>query len=63
MRRKKTTTKKHEAKPVTVFVRCHEPLLAMLDEYLRSEPDIRTRASALRRLATVALRDKNRRRQ
>jgi hypothetical protein len=60
MGRKKTTAKKYEAKPVTVFVRCDETLLAMLDEYIRSEPDVRTRASALRRLAIVALTGKSR---
>jgi hypothetical protein len=58
-KRKKTTTKKREAKTsVTVGVRCHGPLLAMLDDYRRSEPDIPTRASALRRLAIIGLRDK-----
>jgi hypothetical protein len=60
MRRKRTTTKKHQAKPVTVFVRCHEPLLSMLDTYRRSEPDVRTRAAALRRLAIIALKSKGR---
>ena len=57
----KATTKKREAKKsVTVGVRCHRPLLAMLDDYRRSEPDIPTRASALRRLAIIGLRDKSR---
>jgi hypothetical protein len=61
MSREKTTTKSRKAKKsVTVGVRCHEPLLAMLDEYRRDEPDIPTRASALRRLALVALRSKHR---
>src|SRR6516225_10562002 len=60
-KRKKTTTKKREAKTsVTVGVRCHRPLLAMLDDYRRSEPDIPTRASALRRLAIIGLRDRSR---
>src|ERR1700722_20852817 len=39
----------------TVGVRCHEPLLAMLDAYRRDEPDLPTRATALRRLAIIAL--------
>jgi hypothetical protein len=58
-----TTTKKQVAKKmsVTVGVRCHSPLLALLDKYRRSEPDIPTRASALRRLAIAALKDKSRR--
>jgi hypothetical protein len=43
---------------VTVGVRCHSPLLALLDKYRRSEPDIPTRAAALRRLAIAALKDK-----
>jgi hypothetical protein len=61
MNREKTTTKKQEAKvSVTVGVRCHGPLLVMLDEYRRDEPDIPTRASAMRRLAIMALRGKNR---
>jgi hypothetical protein len=59
--RGKTATKKREAKmSVTIGVRCHRPLLAMLDEYRRGEPDIPTRASALRRLAIMALRGKDR---
>jgi hypothetical protein len=59
MRREKT--KKHEAKTsVTVGVRCHGPLLAMLDAYRRGEPDVPTRASALRRLAIIALKGKRR---
>jgi len=61
MKHGKTTTKKREAKTsVTVGVRCHGPLLAMLDDYRRSEPDIPTRASALRRLAIIGLRDRSR---
>jgi hypothetical protein len=39
----------------TIWVRCHEPLLAMLDAYRRDEPDLPTRATALRRLAIIAL--------
>jgi hypothetical protein len=52
---------KREAKTsVTIGVRCHGPLLAMLDDYRRSEPDLPTRASALRRLAIIGLKDKSR---
>jgi hypothetical protein len=59
--RKKTTTEKRGALiSVTVGVRCHERLLAMLDEYRRGEPDIPTRASALRRLAIAALKSQSR---
>jgi hypothetical protein len=39
----------------TIGVRCHEPLLQLLDEYRRGEPDLPTRASALRRLAIIGL--------
>jgi hypothetical protein len=39
----------------TIWVRCHEPLLAMLDAYRQDEPDLPTRATALRRLAIIAL--------
>jgi hypothetical protein len=39
----------------TVGVRCHDPLLKMLDDYRRNEPDLPTRASALRRLAIIGL--------
>jgi hypothetical protein len=39
----------------TVGVRCHDPLLKMLDDYRRDEPDLPTRASALRRLAIIGL--------
>jgi hypothetical protein len=61
MNREKTITKEHRAKvSVTVGVRCHEPLLAMVDKYRRREPDIPTRASALRRLAIAALKSQNR---
>ena len=42
---------------VTIGVRCPQPLLSMLDEYRRNEPDIPTRASALRRLAILALKN------
>jgi hypothetical protein len=39
----------------TIGVRCQNDLLAEIDEYRRKEPDIPTRAEALRRLATAAL--------
>jgi hypothetical protein len=39
----------------TIGVRCRDPLLKMLDDYRRNEPDLPTRASALRRLAIVGL--------
>jgi len=39
----------------TIGVRCHEPLLKMVDDYRRKEPDLPTRASALRRLAIIGL--------
>jgi hypothetical protein len=39
----------------TIGVRCHEPLLKMVDDYRRNEPDLPTRASALRRLAIIGL--------
>jgi hypothetical protein len=61
IRRRKRPTKKHQGKPVTVFVRCHEPLLAMLDRYRRSESDVRTRAAALRRLGPLTTRNDARR--
>jgi hypothetical protein len=57
--RRKRPTKKHQAKPVTVFVR-YEPLLAMLDRYRRSDSAVPTRAAALRRLAVIALKSKGR---
>ena len=38
-----------------VGVRRHDPLLKMLDDYRRDEPDLPTRASALRRLAIIGL--------
>jgi hypothetical protein len=40
---------------ITVGVRCPQPLLSMIDEYRRSEPDLPPRASALRRLALLGL--------
>jgi hypothetical protein len=58
---RKKLAKKAEAKvSVTVFVRCDEPLLAMLDKYRLSQPDIPKRPSALRRLAIAALKSKGR---
>ncbi len=56
--RKADTTKQRKLS-VTVGVRCPEPLLSMLDEYRRKEPDIPTRASALRRLAIMGLKRRN----
>jgi hypothetical protein len=57
--RKKMSTKTQgrllKGPGTTVGVRCHEPLLAMLDAYRRDEPDLPTRATALRRLAIIAL--------
>ena len=59
MRRERMPTKKRgrpaKGPGTTIFVRCHDPLLAMLDAYRRNEPDLPTRASALRRLAIIAL--------
>jgi hypothetical protein len=54
---KKLPTKKRGAvtHSTTVGVRCHDNLLEMIDEYRRNEPDLPTRASALRRLAIMAL--------
>jgi hypothetical protein len=54
---KKLPTKKRGVitDSTTVGVRCHNNLLAMIDEYRRNEPDLPTRASALRRLAIMAL--------
>jgi hypothetical protein len=51
----KTRGRRAKGPGTTIGVRCHEPLLAMLDAYRRNEPDLLTRASALRRLATIAL--------
>jgi len=55
---KRTTHKKRGKTSVTVGVRCPEPLLLMLDHYRCDEPDIPTRASALRRLAILALKNR-----
>jgi hypothetical protein len=54
---KKLPTKKRGVitHSTTVGVRCHDNLLTMIDEYRRNEPDLPTRASALRRLAIMAL--------
>jgi hypothetical protein len=54
---KKLPTKKRGVitETTTVGVRCHNNLLAMVDEYRRNEPDLPTRASALRRLAIIGL--------
>lgn len=51
----KTQARLAKGPGTTIGVRCHEPLLAMLDAYRRNEPDLPTRASALRRLAIIAL--------
>jgi len=54
---KKLPTKKRGAvtHSTTVGVRCHDNLIEVIDEYRRNEPDLPTRASALRRLAIMAL--------
>jgi hypothetical protein len=40
----------------TVGVRCHPNLLTMIDAFRKDEPDLPTRASAIRRLAIIGLR-------
>jgi hypothetical protein len=39
----------------TIGVRCHPNLLLLIDAYRRDEPDLPTRASAIRRLAIIGL--------
>jgi hypothetical protein len=54
----KMATKKHYpiwTPSTTVGVRCHPNLLVMIDAYRRDEPDLPTRASAIRRLAIIGL--------
>jgi hypothetical protein len=40
---------------ITVGVRCHDDLLTAIDKWRRKEPDIATRATAIRRLAEMGL--------
>jgi hypothetical protein len=42
----------------TVYVRCSPTMVDALDEWRRSEPDLPTRAEALRRIAARALKIK-----
>jgi len=51
----KTKSQAINGNGTTIGVRCHDPLLKMLDDYRRNEPDLPTRASALRRLAIIGL--------
>jgi hypothetical protein len=44
----------------TVGARCHDRLMKLLDDFRRNEPDLPTRATALRRLAIVGLTAKRR---
>jgi hypothetical protein len=39
----------------TIGVRCHDDLLAGIDEWRRAEPDLPTQAEAIRRLVVQAL--------
>jgi hypothetical protein len=41
---------------VTIGVRCHEDLIAALDNWRRTQADLPTRATAIRRLVQEALR-------
>ena len=42
----------------TVYVRCSPTMVEALDEWRRTEPDLPTRAEALRRIAARALKIK-----
>jgi metal-responsive CopG/Arc/MetJ family transcriptional regulator len=40
---------------MTIGVRCHDDLLDKIDEFRRGEPDLPTRAEAIRRLTSIGL--------
>lgn len=64
-RQEKRLAKKKRGRPATgrgttVGVRCQDSLLLEIDSWRRNEPDLPTRATAIRRLAELGLKAKAR---
>jgi hypothetical protein len=62
-RQEKRLAKKARGRPATgrgttVGVRCQDEMLAAVDDWRRKQPDLPTRATAIRRLAEIALKAK-----
>jgi hypothetical protein len=62
-RQEKRLAKKRRGRPATgrgttVGVRCQDEMLGEVDDWRRKQPDLPTRATAIRRLAEIGLKAK-----
>jgi len=55
---KKTRGRPATGRGTTVGVRCQDAMLADIDDWRRKQPDLPTRATAIRRLAELGLKAK-----